>query len=94
MAPLMPFLLGMRVLARLVPGSWRRSRERQELEFRVVPVVNDVLRAALAVERRILHVASLPFGSSIIAVAARPEDRREAGTPRGQGDAREGGDGR
>jgi SAM-dependent methyltransferase len=94
MAPLMPFLLGMRVLTRLVPESWRRSRERQELEFRVVPVVNDVLRAALAVERRLLRVASLPFGSSIIAVAARPGERREAGPPRGQGHAREGSDDR
>jgi SAM-dependent methyltransferase len=71
MAPLVPVLLAMRVLTRLLPPSQRRSRERQDLEFRVVPVVNDVLRSLLALERRLLRVGSLPFGSSIIAVAAR-----------------------
>jgi hypothetical protein len=71
MAPLVPLLLAVRVLNHLRPPSRRQSRERQDLEFRVVPGVNEVLRAILAVERRLLRVVSLPFGSSIIAVAAR-----------------------
>jgi SAM-dependent methyltransferase len=72
MAPLVPPLLAMRALTRILPPSGQQSRERQDLEFRVVPVVNDVLRALLALERRLLRVGSLPFGTSIIAVAARP----------------------
>ncbi len=76
MASLVPPLLVMRALTGLLPSSRRRSRERQDLEFRVVPVVNGVVRAVLAIERRILRVARLPFGSSIIAVAARPEGSR------------------
>jgi SAM-dependent methyltransferase len=76
MAPLVPPLLAMRALTGLVPTSRRRSRERQDLEFRVVPVVNAVVRAVLAMERRVLRVAGLPFGSSIIAVAARSEGAR------------------
>ena len=50
----------------------RRRRERQDLEFRVVPGVNGLLRAVLGLERAFLRVASLPFGSSIIAIATRP----------------------
>jgi 2-polyprenyl-3-methyl-5-hydroxy-6-metoxy-1,4-benzoquinol methylase len=71
MAPLVPLLLALRVLNRLLPPTRQRSRERQNLEFRVVPVVNDALRLLVALERRLLRVGSLPFGSSIIAVAAR-----------------------
>jgi 2-polyprenyl-3-methyl-5-hydroxy-6-metoxy-1,4-benzoquinol methylase len=72
-ASLVAPLVALHALTRLVPESRRRSRERQALEFRLVPVVNDVLGAALALERRVLRVSSLPFGSSIIAVAARRE---------------------
>jgi 2-polyprenyl-3-methyl-5-hydroxy-6-metoxy-1,4-benzoquinol methylase len=72
MAPLVPPLLAMRALTLILPPSRRRTRERQDLEFRVVPVVNEVLRSLLALERRLLRVGSLPFGTSIIAVAARP----------------------
>jgi SAM-dependent methyltransferase len=72
MAPLVPPLLAMRALTRLLPASLRRNRARHDLEFRVVPVFNGVMRAVLAVERRLLRAATLPFGSSIIAVAARP----------------------
>jgi SAM-dependent methyltransferase len=74
MAPLVPVLLAMRVLNHLRPPSRRRSRERQDLEFRVVPIVNDVLRSLLALERRLLRLGSLPFGTSIVAVAARAGD--------------------
>jgi len=81
MAPLVPLLLAMRVGTLLLPRSHRRSRDRQQLEFRVVPVVNGLGRALLAAERQMLRLASLPFGSSIIAVAARPGD--EPASPAG-----------
>jgi SAM-dependent methyltransferase len=81
MAPLVPLLLAMRVGTLLVPRSHRRSRDRQQLEFRVVPVVNGLGRALLAAERQVLRLGSLPFGSSIIAVAARPGD--EPASPAG-----------
>jgi SAM-dependent methyltransferase len=74
MAPLVPLLLGMRLLARVLPRSRQEGGQRQDLEFRVVPGVNAVLRLILAAERHLLHAVSLPFGSSIVAVAARPED--------------------
>jgi SAM-dependent methyltransferase len=74
MAPLVPPLLAMRALRRILPASFRRNRASQDLEFRVVPAFNDLMRAVLAVERRLLRAATLPFGSSIIAVAARPGD--------------------
>ena len=88
MAPLVPPLLAMRAVSRLLPRSHRRSRDRQELEFRVAPFVNGLGGVLLAVERRVLRLTSLPFGSSIIAVAARPAE--EPASPRRPG-ARGGG---
>jgi len=72
MATLVPPLLLGRGITALLPRSWRRRRERQDLEFRVVPGVNGLLRAVLALERAFLRLAPLPFGSSIIAIATRP----------------------
>jgi SAM-dependent methyltransferase len=72
MAPLVPPLLAMRALRRLLPASFRRNRASHDLEFRVVPVFNGLMRAVLAVERRSLRAVPLPFGSSIIGVAVRP----------------------
>jgi len=75
-ASLVPPLVALNALTSLMPEKRRRSRERQVMEFQVVPVVNGVLRAALTLERLWLRVGSLPFGSSLIAVAARPEGAR------------------
>jgi len=72
MAPLVPLLLAMRAGSWLLRRSPRRGGGQQGLEFRVVPVVNGLGRALLAAERQMLRLGPLPFGSSIIAVAARP----------------------
>jgi SAM-dependent methyltransferase len=72
MAALVLPLLVSRAFTGLLPRSWRRRRERQILEFRVVPVLNGLLKSLLAVERLVLRVGGLPFGSSLIAVATRP----------------------
>jgi hypothetical protein len=74
MATLVPPLLVSRALTGLLPRSWRRRRERQTLEFRVVPGLNGLLTGLLALERALLRTRELPFGSSIIAVATRPTD--------------------
>ena len=36
-----------------------------------MPVLNSVLRGVLAIERQALRVARPPFGTSLLAVAAR-----------------------
>ena len=71
MATLVPVLLVMRGVGQLLPRPAHRRRERQTREFGVVPGLNGVLRSLCTVERRLLRVGSLPFGSSIIAVAVR-----------------------
>jgi SAM-dependent methyltransferase len=76
MASLVPPLLAGRGLTLALPPSLRRRRERHDLEFRVVPVLNGLLRGVLALERAFLRVGSLPFGSSILAIAQRPESSR------------------
>ena len=71
MAPLVPPLLAMRLLGLVLPDSPRRGRGQQDVEFRVTPLVNGLMKWLLGWERRLLRAISLPFGSSIIAVAAR-----------------------
>jgi 2-polyprenyl-3-methyl-5-hydroxy-6-metoxy-1,4-benzoquinol methylase len=71
MSVLVPPLLVMRVVGRLLYGR-HRATERRVAEFRIVPGINPVLRWILALERWVIRFVSLPFGSSIIAVVARP----------------------
>lgn len=73
MSPLVPPLvfirwLGRRLLRRL------GSLERRRAEFRVVPVFNELLGSILTLERlwiRFVPFVPVPFGSSLVAVAAR-----------------------
>jgi SAM-dependent methyltransferase len=70
MAPLVPPLLVMQALSRIRPRS-PGLRDTHDLEFRVIPLFNGMMRGLLALERRILRLVALPVGSSLIAVAAR-----------------------
>jgi SAM-dependent methyltransferase len=69
MAPLVPLLA---VTRRLRPAPPPGSARAKEAELRMVPGVNEGLRWLLRVERRWLRSRSLPFGSSLLAVARRP----------------------
>jgi SAM-dependent methyltransferase len=70
MAPLVPLVV-LRWLRRAL--SRRGSAlDRRRLELSVVPGVNRVMSAVLALERPIVRLGGLPFGSSLIAVASRP----------------------
>jgi SAM-dependent methyltransferase len=71
MAPLVLPLVALRGLGRLV-GRRHGARERRHAEFRVVPVMNEALLALLSLERAFVRAASLPFGSSILALVERP----------------------
>ena len=67
MAPLVPMLVVSRALGRLLKGRSFATHRRSELG--VVPVLNPLLRAVLAVERQALRVVRPPFGTSLLAVA-------------------------
>jgi 2-polyprenyl-3-methyl-5-hydroxy-6-metoxy-1,4-benzoquinol methylase len=71
MSPLVPLLVLLRVVGRTLFGR-RPPQERRNVEMQVFPPVNLVLYLVLALERLVLRHVSLPFGSSILAVAARP----------------------
>jgi SAM-dependent methyltransferase len=71
MSALVPPLLLVRALGRLV-SPVVGAHERRDVEFRTVPVFNGAMRAILALERLVLRAVPLPFGSSILALAARP----------------------
>jgi 2-polyprenyl-3-methyl-5-hydroxy-6-metoxy-1,4-benzoquinol methylase len=71
MSPLVPPLVLVRVIGRTLFGR-KAARERRNAELRVFPPVNAVLHLVLALERLVLRWVSLPFGSSILAVARRP----------------------
>jgi SAM-dependent methyltransferase len=70
MAPLVPLVV-VRWLVRAVSRG-RRSAQRRRMELRVVPGLNGLMRAVLALERPLVRAGHLPFGSSLIAVAVRP----------------------
>jgi SAM-dependent methyltransferase len=70
MAPLVP-LVALRWLLQAVSRG-RRSEARRGMELRVVPGLNGLMRALLALERPLVRAGRLPFGSSLIAIAARP----------------------
>jgi len=73
MAPLIPLLLVGRTVGRLLGRDTAQAAERRATELSIVPVLNPVLAGVLAVERLALRRGwSLPFGSSILAIAARP----------------------
>ena len=69
MAPLVPLLA---VSRRLRPAPRPGTPRAKDAELRVVPVLNQGLRWLLRAERLWLRTGSLPFGSSLLAVARRP----------------------
>jgi SAM-dependent methyltransferase len=71
MSPLVPILVLMRSAGRRLHGGRSRALERRRAEFRVVPGVNALMRGVLAVERAVMTHVTVPFGSSLVAVAVR-----------------------
>ncbi len=70
MAPLVP-LVAVRWLLGALPGR-PGALERRQMELSVTPVVNGLARAVLRLERPLVRAGRVPFGSSLVAVAARP----------------------
>ena len=71
MAPLVPMLLLARAAGRLLRPRNRTFAEQRRAELGVVPVFNGLMRAVLGVERRALGLVRPPFGTSLLAIAAR-----------------------
>lgn len=71
MAPLAPTLLVTRWLGRRFFDRFKGAEDRRYFELRVVPGLNGVFRAILGLERYLIRVVSLPFGTSILAVASK-----------------------
>ncbi len=74
MAPLVP-LVALRWALRAASGPGSAMR-RREAELRIAPVLNGLMRALLRLERPLVRAALLPFGTSLVAVAERPESGR------------------
>lgn len=72
MCPLAPLLFVLRAMGRFFYAKGTGASARRNAELRVVPALNGLLTSVLAMERYALRLFSLPFGTSIIAVAARP----------------------
>jgi SAM-dependent methyltransferase len=72
MALLVPPLLLFRRLGRLLQLLGLRSLRGPTQELRLVPGLNALMRALLRIERAWLGRHTLPFGSSLLAVAVRP----------------------
>lgn len=72
MATLLPLILLTRWVGRHFGLGGRSARDRWDTHFRIVPGINGLLLAALGLERLLLRTLSLPWGTSLLAVAARP----------------------
>jgi len=72
MASLVPLLLFLRLVKTVWPGGGG-GEDPRDAELRVVPGMNEALRALLRLERFWLGALGLPFGSSLIAIAVRRE---------------------
>ncbi len=70
MAPLV-LLVPLRWTVRALSGR-RTAVDRRRMELAVTPVLNGLVRTVLRLERPLVRAGLLPFGSSLIAVAARP----------------------
>jgi SAM-dependent methyltransferase len=79
MSPLVVPLLLLRFLGRLFAGRSSAPR-RRALELRSFPGLNELLAALLVAERLLLRFVSLPFGSSILALAVRPPTGKDDGS--------------
>ena len=88
MSPLVPMLMVSRPIGRLLRRGRGSGAAQRDAELGIVPVVNGVMRAVLAVERLALRVARPPFGTSLLAVAVRSggEPLRAAGAKSPGGD--------
>jgi 2-polyprenyl-3-methyl-5-hydroxy-6-metoxy-1,4-benzoquinol methylase len=72
MALLVPGLLVARALGRLLPGKLSDPALRRDAELRVVPGLNALLLFLLRLEAAVGRLVPWPFGTSLLAVAARP----------------------
>jgi SAM-dependent methyltransferase len=75
MALLVPLLLAARFLWRVLPGRLGGQRARRDVELRVIPGLNVLLRGLLAAEAGLGRLLPIPFGTSLVAVARRPASR-------------------
>lgn len=75
MATLVPLLVMARALGRALTGRTRTVERRRIQEFQTIPVLNGLMLALLRAERRLARGWSLPFGTSLLAIAVRPADR-------------------
>ena len=73
MSPLVPMLMLSRPSGRLLRGRGKTAADQRKAEMGVTPVFNSVMRGVLALERSALRVARPPFGTSLLAVAARAD---------------------
>ena len=72
MAALVPAVYVGRRIARMMGLGGGSAASRRDAELGVVPVLNGVLLSLLRAERWLSRAISLPFGSSLVAIAARP----------------------
>lgn len=84
MALLVPLLVAGRALGRLLPKRSFSPARRRDAELAVVPGVNAALLLALRVENFVGRWVRWPFGTSLVAVAVRPDAgaRKEQAPPR------------
>lgn len=74
---LFPVLAAMRLLSRLFRNrKHERDDGKTSLELRTIPVINDAFLAFLRMEKYLIRHLNLPFGASLLVIAAREDGKR------------------
>lgn len=71
---LFPLLAAIRLISNMFQGGKNAEDVRPSLEFRTVPVVNEVFLGLLKLERLLIRYLSLPFGSSLLVLAEKTDE--------------------
>jgi SAM-dependent methyltransferase len=78
MGPLLPMMMLVRGLGRAFAAGTHTALERRTFEARVVPGLNGLMLALLRAERFWIRGMPIPFGTSLLALARRPDPPRTA----------------
>jgi hypothetical protein len=72
---LFPVLATIRLMHKLLYNGKGASSSGNFIELKIVPLVNDVFLAVFRLEKMILRLTGLPFGTSLIAVAQKKQQQ-------------------
>ena len=74
---LFPVLAAMRLLTKIFRNKkYEKDYIKTSLELKTIPVINNVFLASLRLEKYLIRYLNLPFGASLLILAAKKDEKR------------------